>query len=239
MKFKKTVSFIAAAVLVLGLAIGANAGAWVGPYGGVNFGTSQDIRVNAPFVNGTTLYGAKVRTGFGAGLSVGYDFVNGSYGPTFPDWMKYFGVQMDIGYNQSNFSAQNLGTSNFGNRGFSNVDGGNTSLSFMLVGRYPLMITDEYKNGRFGPYVGVGPTLRFSSYNFSNYGGSNSTATNVGLVTEAGIRYMVTPNFSAGLAYRYTYLPGSVDVSLPGVGNANFAGTQNSHSGIIRLNYHF
>jgi opacity protein-like surface antigen len=146
---------------------------------------------------------------------------------------------MDVGYTQSNFSAQTRNVSGIGNVGFANIDGGNTALTFMLVGRYPLMVTPDYKNGRFSPYIGVGPTVRFSSYDFTNYGGNNTSATNVGLVTEAGVRYMVTPNFSAGVAYRYTYLPGAVNVALPGIGNANFAGTQNSHAGIVRLNYHF
>ena len=142
MKFKKTVSFIAAAVLVLGLAIGANAGAWVGPYGGVGFGQSQDIKVNAPFVS-TTIYNMKVRTGFTTGLSVGYDFVNGSYGPTFPDWMRFFGVQADLGYTQSNFSAQRRDVGNVANVGFGSVDGGKTALTFMAVARYPLMVTPD------------------------------------------------------------------------------------------------
>ena len=239
MKLKKLLSIVAVvSVLTFSFSVLAMAGAWVGPYGGVSFGTSGDVRVNAPFVS-NTIYNTKIRTGFTTGLSVGYDFTNGSYGPTFPDWMKYFGVQMDVGYTQTNFSAQTRSVSNIGNVGFANVDGGNTALTFLAVGRYPLMITPDFPNGRFSPYVAVGPTLRFSSYDFSNYGGSNSSATNVGLATEAGIRYLVTPNFSAALAYRFTYMPGSTDVSLPGVGNANFAGTQNTSQVITRIAYHF
>lgn len=239
MKLKKILSIVAiVSVLTFGMSVLAMAGAWVGPYGGVSFGTSQDVKVNAPFV-GTTIYNTKIRTGFTTGISMGYDFVNQGYGPVFPDWAKYFGIQMDVGYTQSNFSAQTRGVGSIPNVGFANVDGGNTSLTFMGVVRVPLMVTPDYKNGRFSPYVAVGPSLRFSSFDFTNYGGGNSSSTNLGLVTEAGIRYMVTPNFSAGLAYRYTYMPGSTDVSLPGIGNANFSGTQNSHAAVMRINYHF
>jgi len=232
---KKVLSILAVFVLTIGLAASANAGAWVGPYGGVSFGTSQDVKVNAPFVS-NTIYSTKIRTGFVTGLSVGYDFTDPNL---FPDWAKYFGVQMDVGYNQMNFSAQTRTVSPNRNVAFSNVDGGNTALSFMLVGRLPLMVDKEYPNGRIQPYLGIGPTVQFASLDFNNYGGSSSTNTRVGLVTEAGVRYMVTPAFSAGLAYRYNYLPSSHDVDIPGVGNVNLSGTQNVHQGIVRVAYHW
>jgi opacity protein-like surface antigen len=239
MKLKKIFSVMAiVSVLALSMVSMASAanGWWVGPYGGLSLGTSQDIQVNSPFINNATIYNAKIRTGFTTGLSGGFDFTDPKM---FPDWAKYFGVQVDLGYTQSNFSAQTRNVNNIANVGFANVDGGRTNLSFMLVGRLPLMVTPDYPNGRFSPYVGVGPTVQFASYDFTNYGGGSNTSTNVGLVSEAGIRYMVTQNFSAGVAYRYNYLPGSTNVSLPGVGNVNLAGTQNAHQGIVRLAYHF
>jgi opacity protein-like surface antigen len=236
MKFRKTVSILVVLALAIFAGVGASqAGMWVGPYGGVSFGTSQDIKVNAPFVS-NTIYNAKFRTGFTTGLSVGYDFTDPKL---FPDWARYFGVQMDVGYTQTNFSAQSR-TTDFGKSfSFANVDGGNTALTFMLVGRAPLMATKDYPNGQLQPYLGVGPTVQFASYDFNNYGGGSTTNTNVGLTTEAGIRYMVTPNFSAGLAYRYSYMPGSADVNLPGVGNANFSGTKNTSQALFRVAYHF
>lgn len=102
MKLKKVLSvFVAVAMITCG-AVGvafASNGWWVGPYGGVSFGTSQNVQVSAPLVN-ATVYNTKIRTGFTTGLSCGYDFTN----PAYPDWAKYFGVQMDVGYTQSNFS---------------------------------------------------------------------------------------------------------------------------------------
>jgi len=148
-------------------------------------------------------------------------------------------VQMDVGYTQSNFSTQNRNVNGVANVGFANVDGGRTNLSFMLVGRLPLMASKDYPNGRVNPYLGVGPSINFTSYDFTNYGGGSNISTNVGLVTEAGIRYMVTENFSAGVAYRFNYMPTSNNVSLPGIGNANLSGTQNAHQVLVRLAYHF
>ena len=235
MKLKRAICILAVCVFTLGLAVSANAGWWIGVGGGPSFGTTQDINVSTPFAN-NTIYNAKIRTGFTTGIIGGYDFNDPKQ---FPEWARFFGVTMDVGYTQMNFSAQTRAVATGQNIGFANVDGGNTALTFMLVGRLPLMITSDYPNGRFQPYLGVGPGVVFSSMDFNNYGGSTVTSTNVALVTEAGIRYMVTPNFSASLAYRYRYLPSSQEVSLPGVGNVNLAGTQNTSQALLRVAYHF
>ena len=153
MKLKKVLKIAGVFVLAMGLAVPAFAGAWVGVQGGPSFGTTQDITVTSPFINNTIL-NTKIRTGFTTGLIVGYDFVNQGYGPVWPEWAKYFGVTMDVGYTQMNFSAQTRTLATGQVIGFSNADGGNTALTFMLVGRLPLMIEKDYPAGRFQPGPG-------------------------------------------------------------------------------------
>jgi opacity protein-like surface antigen len=182
----------------------------------------------------------KPRTGFTTGLVFGYDFVNyGTGAYPYPDWMKYFGVMVDVSYTQMNFSAQNRSVSPAVAFTSPSVDGGNTALTFLLTGKIPCMVDSDYPNGRLNPYIGVGPTVLITSMDFTNLGGNNSTSVNVGLVAEAGVRYMITPAFSADLACRYRYAQPSISTTLPGVGNVDMHGDMNNYQGIARLAYHF
>lgn len=235
----KLITVVLAITLVFGLAVTSDAGMYVGTQFGPSFNTSMDIQVSGNFPN-RTIYSMKPRTGFTSGLVFGYDFVNTGIGVyPYPDWMKYFGVMVDVSYTQMNFSAQRRDISPAGTFASQSVDGGNTALTVLLTGKIPCMTSNEYPNGRLNPYVGVGPTLLITSMDFSNMGGNNSTSVNVGLVAEAGIRYMITPAFSADLAYRYRYAQPSVSTTLPGVGNVNMSGSMNNSQVLARLSYHF
>jgi len=235
----KFITAVLAITLLFGMASIASSEMYVGGQFGPNFNTSMDVKVSGPFIN-NTITGMKARTGFTTGLVFGYDFVNyGTGAYPYPDWMRYFGVMVDASYTQMNFSAQGRSLTTGQNAFTSSVDGGNTALTFLITGKVPCMTSNEYPNGRLNPYVGVGPTILITSMDFSNMGGNNSTSVNVGLVAEAGVRYMITPAFSADLAYRYRYAQPSVSTTLPGVGNVDMSGSMNSHQGIIRLAYHF
>jgi opacity protein-like surface antigen len=235
----KFIMAVLSLTLIFGAVITADSAMYFGTQFGPNFNSSMDVKVNAPFVN-NTLTNMKARTGFTSGLVFGYDFVNyGTGAYPYPDWMKYFGVMADVSYTQMNFSAQSRSISPTGTFASPSVDGGNTALTVLLTGKIPCMVDETYPNGRLNPYVGVGPTVLITSMDFSNLGGNNSTSVNVGLVAEAGVRYMITPTFSADLAYRYRYAQPSVSTTLPGVGNVNMNGGMNNSQVLARLAYHF
>jgi len=235
----KFITAVLAITLIFGMASVSSSAMYVGSQFGPNFNSSMDIKVSGPFVN-STIYNMKPRTGFTSGLVFGYDFVrNGTGAAAFPDWMKYFGVMVDVSYTQMNFSAQTRTASPTRVVASPSVDGGNTALTFLFTGKLPCMVDETYPNGRLAPYVGVGPSVIFTSMDFSNFGGTDSTFTNVGLVAEAGVRYMVTPAFSADLAYRYRYAQPSVNTTLVGVGNVNMNGGMNNSQVMARIAYHF
>jgi opacity protein-like surface antigen len=225
--------------LIFGAAITADSAMYFGTQFGPNFNSSMDVKVNAPFVN-NTLTNMKARTGFTSGLLFGYDFVNyGTGAYPYPDWMKYFGVMVDVSYTQMNFSSQGR-LLNSGQTVFTpGVDGSNVALTFLLAAKVPCVVSADYPNGRLNPYVGVGPSLMFTSMDFSNFGGSSNTSTNIGLVAEAGVRYMITPAFSADVAYRYRYMYPSMSFTAPGIGNVTVGGPVNNSQVIMRLAYHF
>jgi len=252
MKFKKVISIMA--VLALTIFIGASvsqAGMWVGPEFGTSWST--DLKTDKVLPGGA-YYKFKSRTGFNTGVMFGYDFTNyGAGAANFPDWMKYFGVAVGVSYNPLYLTAQgnqSIVTNTFASSGVTktqtlflpvsnNVDGSNFMLTFLVTGKIPLMVDKEYPNGRLAPYVGVGPGVVFTNIDLTNIGGRNQSFTNVALVTEAGIRYMVTPQFSADLAYRFRYSQPNTEVTIPGIGNTNLYGGTTTHQALARIAYHF
>lgn len=237
MRFKKTVGFLTAAVLVFGLAIGASAAMWVGPEFGPSFNSPIDVKVSGPKLN-NTVYGMQARTGYASGIMMGYDFVNyGAGAYAYPEWMKYFGVAMGVSYNPLYFTSQTRSLANGGFVSAPSIDGSNVALTFLAIGKLPLCVSDEYKGGRFAPYVGVGPGVVFTNMDFNKFGGNSQTSTNVGLVTEAGLRYFVTPNFSADVAYRYRYNVPSFNVGP--ANNVTLTGSQNTSQVLCRMAIQF
>jgi opacity protein-like surface antigen len=235
----KFITVVLAITLIFGMTTIASSEMYIGGQFGPNFNSSMDVKVSGPFAT-NTIYNMKPRTGFTSGLVFGYDFVNYRTGAAnYPDWMRYFGVMVDVSYTQMNFSAQRRTVANNKTIFSPSVDGGNTALTFLFTGKLPCMVDSEYPNGRLAPYVGVGPSILFTSMDFSNLGGSNTTGVNVGLAAEAGVKYMITPSFSAGLAYRYRYAQPSVSNTLAGVGNVTMKGPMNNSQIIGRLAYHF
>jgi len=225
--------------LIFGAVVTANSAMWVGTEFGPNFNSAMDVKISGPLVN-NTISNMRPRTGFTSGLVFGYDFVRtGTGAAAYPDWMRYFGVMVDVSYTQMNFSAQNRTIGGGAVFSSPSVDGGNTALTFLFTGKIPCMVDMDYPNGRLSPYVGVGPSVMFSSMDFTNFGGPDKNSTTVGLVAEAGVRYMVTPAFSAGVSYRYRYANPSMNVTLPGVGNVSVGGPVNNSQVLARVAYHF
>jgi len=208
------------------------------------------------------------------GLTVGYDFVNAGFaGYAWPDWMKYFGFIVDFTYNRVVVPNQRVvfsglvQSSVFGNvtnslypNGVTNLYGrpgatGNgdvAALAFLFYGHYGFFPDSEIAVGRVHPYLGVGPAIAFTNLDLGPYGLGSVSSTNVALAAEAGIRFILLPNVTADIGFRYRYLTPSWTKSgtmmVPtAIGNVPVQNATlkasvdsvNSFSVLGRVNYHF
>jgi opacity protein-like surface antigen len=211
------------------------------------------------------------------GLTVGYDFVNAGFaGYAWPDWMKYFGFIMDLTYNKVEVRNQFLPVSGaaiagggignitsilfphgngylFGTTGATS-NGSVVALAFLLYGHYGFFPDSEITIGRVHPYLGVGPAIAWTTLDLGPYGMGSSTSVNLALACEGGLRFILLPNVTADLGFRYRYFQpnwshgGNFDVptAFPGVGiHLSPAALKasvdevNSFSILCRVNYHF
>jgi hypothetical protein len=192
-------------------------------------------------VGGFDVNNANFRPSVIGGAMIGYDFVNTGFGGyAYPDWMKYFSVATDFTYNRLNLSdVGGVGVN-------SNFNGYAAVWTFMLMAHYGFLPDSEVPTGRVVPYIGVGPGIVFSGMDFSVAVPANrvtnntnarfgSTATNVALVVEPGIRFMALKNVSVDTAFRWRRCVTTWDFDNVTVK----ADPLNQLSFLLRANYHF
>jgi opacity protein-like surface antigen len=239
------------AVFSLMMTGAGTAAMWIGVQGGPNFVANSEVKAQSAFpylgLNGR-LKGVKTETAALGGVTIGYDFIKeGFLGYDWPNWLKYFSFAIDLTYNNFSQGAQTVkakGPLGVVPLQISRADGYMLVLSFLFIAKYGFLPTPEIPFGRLIPYVGVGPGIFFSavetSSSFSGYPSSDSAE--VGIVTEAGVRYMVRHNISLDAAFRYRYAVPSYDVDYySNLGNFNIVGripTQQFNA-IFRVTYHF
>ena len=198
------------------------------------------------------------------GGRVGYWFVRtGALGLQYPDWMKYFGVYTDVSFNQLKVSSQSVQASdhddtgnfvgNFPGAFYSN--GYVITWAFMVAGRYGFLPNDKVPFGRLQPWVGIGPAILFTGMRpkatVFNPDGSLAAISNPGwrhtaipaLVMDAGVRYMIRPNISVDLSFRYRYAQPNYQFNFTdmngGPSRLHFNPVYNLFSGLLGVAYHF
>ena len=235
---KKRSCVLVMAVLVaalLALSGVAQSAMWVGAELGANFVPNSTVQINSLDIND-----AGFRPSVIGGITLGYDFVNGFGAYAWPDWMKYFSFAMDVTYNR-------LALSSLGDIGTdSKVNGYAVAWTFLFMAHYGFMPDSEVPSGRINPYIGVGPAIVFSGVDFSvpvpsqfrtantnsRYG---SSAANIALVVEPGIRWVALKNVSIDTAFRWRYCVPSWDFDNVTVK----VNPLNQLSFLVRANYHF
>lgn len=205
----------------------AHAGWYLSIHGGPNFPTTSNAEATA-FGTTFSLGDLSPRTGFLLGAQLGYDFLGDSQ--TFPAWTQYLTLAFDFtGNNLSipgkSFTYQSGNNINYGY--LSDSDGGQLAWTFLLIGKLPLMASEEFPKGRLFPYVGVGPSLVLTTF--------NNSSLDLGVMVEPGVRFMFTRNFSGDLAYRFLYVSPSVNPS----GGDDLSWDSMNHAIVLRLSYHF
>jgi opacity protein-like surface antigen len=240
-------------------------------------GTGTITNTNIPAFFGLKYKDVAFQPAVMGGLTVGYDFVNAGFaGYAWPDWMKYFGFIVDFTYNRVAIRNQFLpisgvvtaggGIGNITSALFPHANGylfsatGATSngsipcLAFLFYGHYGFFPDSEITIGRVHPYLGVGPAIAWTNLDLGPYGLGTATSTNIALAVEGGVRFILLPNVTCDLGFRYRYLQPnwshggnlSVPTAFPGVGiHLSPAALKasvdeiNSMSVLCRVNYHF
>jgi len=209
---KKTVIALA----FLSLASPAYAEWEVALYGGGSFTNNTDIDVTGPF--NATLRHAKIDSSGTAGGKLGYWFTGISPHVA-------LGAGVDVFYFRPNISSQTVelqvgGTSAI--VGINPINVRTLGIGFdVLKLRVPLLRDEEFVNGRFLPYAGVGPALFVSEFKVSN-GTVHDTA--LGIKAGGGAEFLLTPVVGLFAEYRFTHFTAKVNGST-----ANYSGDFNTH----------
>lgn len=192
-------------------------GAYLGPSFASSIDPSFDFFADTPgekFVFATrTARGVSVDTALLVGGKIGYWFTRKSvFGLQMPSWLKYFGLEMDIGYQKLNWPRQEVTIEPINRREVLEMDGNALTVSFLFLARYGFYRDADVPVGRLQPYIGIGPVV-FVSSSVLNIGEDfRSTEVDLGLAVETGLRYMILPKVSLNAAFRYRYLPNHVSV---------------------------
>jgi opacity protein-like surface antigen len=207
----------------------AQAGFYLGVHGGPNFPTASNAEATG-FNTTFSLGNLAPKVGYMVGGQFGYDFLTETQ--DFPAWTKYLSVALDFTATSlvipgKSFTFQRWNTLYYGD--LSETNGTQLSLNFMVLGKLPLMETQEFPHGRLFPYIGIGPSLVWSVF-------SNTSSFDLGFVVEPGVRFQFAPHLSGDLAYRFLYVSPEIN---PSGSFDKLSWNTGNHSVVFRVSYHF
>ena len=108
-------------------------------------------------------------------------------------------------------------------------------VSALVFLRAPLFTSEEYPNGKFQPYIGIGPSLFISDYKCGEF---DDTGIDLGLDVRAGLAVMFAHNFAFFLEYRYSEFEFEFDDHIGG-SRVSLEGDFATHYGLLGLSYRF
>lgn len=217
---------------------------WVGAEIGPNFMADADLELKSP---GTSIRyeGASVNTSVVGGLTIGYHFVpEGFLGYSWPKWMKYFQVALDVSFHRLVWGKQTRpatindnGTTIKTDATLDNINGQMLTVAIPIMACYGFFPDSVAPFGRLIPYVGVGPAFFATWASTSSLG--SFLAYDWGLLAEAGVRYMALKNVSLDLSFRYRN-PMSAFGFERGNQKIDFdRGSSHLFNALVRASYHF
>jgi opacity protein-like surface antigen len=148
--------------------------------------TSDGKFDNGPAVPATTEFDTVVS----GGARLGYFF----------DAVPFIGFAIDGSHYQPD------GKFGGGGSGF-RFDSRVTGLSFDLMGRLPLMASNNFPNGQLQPYLTIGPGIYFSRIKLTPtpFFGNKDSDSSAGVKLGAGATFMVTRNIGVFGEYRFSH----------------------------------
>jgi hypothetical protein len=172
--------------LLLGLCLAVPASAWEGTaslYGGGAFTTNDDAIISMP--------------GFSSAPKTRFEdsgVVGARIGVWGPDEFRFLGGAFDV----SGFSPDGRGSTD-------PADFDVVPISFLVMGRVPLLVSEEHPRGLLYPYVGVGPSIVVSKLEIPLPGSDfNDTEVDAGVDVRAGLALFPIDPFGMFLEYRFT-----------------------------------
>jgi len=168
---------------------------------------SASLKGNDLVLHSSVLYGAKL----------GYYF----------DSLKWLGVETEVFNSTPHVKQQDLilGGTNLGT-----IPG----INLRVLTWAPVNIVVRYQAGDFEPYAGVGLGVFFSHLSAQGF---SSSSTDVGLNTQAGLRFRMTSNWALFGEWKFNHASVS-HKNLEGTG-LNLSADYNAHSLVFGVGYHF
>lgn len=209
----------------------ATADVWLSGYTGFLSTADSNVSFKAPPLKGS-LSGVTTEWTPLVGITLGYDFNTVTQTP-----LRYFGVALDFSFNSYSQPQQLRGGTFIPPYVFQamlpQVTGHQFALTFFVKAQAPMF------SNKFVPYIMVGPSIVWTTSDFSNLGGPTQTSTDVGVTTEVGFNYFLTSHLSIGPAFRYRHVWGpNFEFRRPV--NYIVAKTENDQfAAMVRLTYHF
>lgn len=205
---KKFVLLIALLVLLIpGV---AQSEFFIDAYGGWSWTNDDDVTLTAP------------SAGFRGNKKVNFDdslLIGGRVG-YWIDPFPFVGIAIDISHFQPDPGATDISVVPF---------------SGLVMLRLPLLKDATYEHGRLQPYIGAGPSLFYTDFNFDISQITNEPSpqfsdksTDWGFDGRAGVAFMVHPNIAIFSEYRLTSFNSSYDDTIEGV-NGNMEADYVTH----------
>lgn len=227
----KRILYGIAIVACLILPIHATAETWISGYTGFLSTTDSNVSFMAPPLKGNVGGVATEWTPL-VGITLGYDFNSVTQTP-----FRYFGVALDFSFN-SYTQPQQLRGGTFIPPSVSQVvvpqiTGHQFALTFFVKAQAPVF------GDKFVPYMMVGPSIVWTTSDFSNLGGPTQTSTDVGVTVEAGFNWFLTPHLSIGPAFRYRHAWGPEFEFRRHINYVVAKTESDQFAAVLRLTYHF
>ncbi len=191
---------------------------YVGLYLGGNFAADSTPWWNAARVSPTKIaplieprtfwiHGVQPDPAFVIGGKIGYWFSReGFLSYNYPEWMKYFGFEIQLDYHDFSWGSQDVIISPINQPFTIENDGYMITLGFLFMGRYGFLPDQKVPFGRLQPYIGVGPGVFFTRTSLNIGRDFKSTEGDLGLIVETGLRYMLYKQVSVHAAFRYRFV---------------------------------
>jgi opacity protein-like surface antigen len=172
-------------------------GEWyLAAYLGLSYLPTQDwqfAQFFSPDLLGRTAQNVSYRPGFQGGIKFGRFF----------DTLPWFGMEMELSLCKNDIPGQNLRIAPMTAAGPNNLTFSPDrfliwATQFNLLVRHGFLKDKEVPFGRLQPYLGIGP-------GFEVVYAANDSAKNFAIETQAGLRYMFTPDIAIFGEYKFSY----------------------------------